>query len=511
VYRWDPATGQMFVNGIGQGVPGTSRIFMTVWDGGGTDTYDLSNYAVASATIDLAPEAWSLFSVGQSAYLGSGQHAPGNVANASQYNGDPRSLIENAIGTSGNDTIRGNAAANVLIGGLGLDSLYGLGGNDTLYGDDSGDHLYGDDGNDTLYFGSKLGSGSIADGGAGKDVVVLQGNYSLALANVLAGIEYLSLQSGSVTRWGDTAGNLYSYAITMNEANAAAGQQLVVNAQSLLAGENFTFNGSAETDGRYLVYGGRGVDTFTGGAGHDVFYFEGARWGASDTIDGGAGRDAVVISLGHGLNHVEFGETQLIGIEAISVNNRFASDPSQLPSYELVLRNGNVVAGEVLIVNGSSLPAGQTISVDGNLVTGGRLELYGGAGNDALIGGAQADTIYAAGGSDTLRGGAGADLFQLYAAADSALASADRILDFLPGTDTLDLHFIDAVAGTPADDAFSFIGSAAFHGIAGELRAAFDGALWHVEGDIDGVGGADFAILLDGSAGTPITASAFVF
>jgi serralysin len=38
VYRWNPSTGQESINGIGQGAPGGNRIFMTIWDGGGSDT-----------------------------------------------------------------------------------------------------------------------------------------------------------------------------------------------------------------------------------------------------------------------------------------------------------------------------------------------------------------------------------------------------------------------------------------------------------------------------------------
>ena len=54
VYQWDPNTGQLFVNGVGQGAPGGNQIYMTVWDGGGSDTYDFSNYAVGVA-VSLQP------------------------------------------------------------------------------------------------------------------------------------------------------------------------------------------------------------------------------------------------------------------------------------------------------------------------------------------------------------------------------------------------------------------------------------------------------------------------
>jgi serralysin len=45
VYRWNPSTGQMTINGVAEAMPGGNRILSTVWDGGGTDTYDFSNYA----------------------------------------------------------------------------------------------------------------------------------------------------------------------------------------------------------------------------------------------------------------------------------------------------------------------------------------------------------------------------------------------------------------------------------------------------------------------------------
>uniref|UniRef100_UPI00195366F3 M10 family metallopeptidase C-terminal domain-containing protein n=1 Tax=Streptococcus pneumoniae TaxID=1313 RepID=UPI00195366F3 len=44
VYSFSPTTGEEFINGVGQGEPGANRVFLTIWDGGGNDTYDFSNY-----------------------------------------------------------------------------------------------------------------------------------------------------------------------------------------------------------------------------------------------------------------------------------------------------------------------------------------------------------------------------------------------------------------------------------------------------------------------------------
>ncbi|MCK1499191.1 FG-GAP-like repeat-containing protein [Bradyrhizobium sp. 188] len=139
VYTWSPTTGQEFINGAGQpadngGAGGSAnRIYETIWDGGGVDTYDLSNYTT-NLSINLNPGASSLFSSVQLANLGNGHYASGNVYNAYLYNNDARSHIDNAIGGSGNDTIIGNAIANALTGGSGNDTLTGGGGNDSIIG-----------------------------------------------------------------------------------------------------------------------------------------------------------------------------------------------------------------------------------------------------------------------------------------------------------------------------------------------------------------------------------------
>ncbi len=155
-YTWDPSTGQEYINGVGQAAPTTDTIYETIWDGGGNDTYDLSNYTT-DLTIDLQPGHWSTFDTAQLANLGTDgstvEYAPGNVCNANQYYGDPRSLIENATGGSGNDTIEGNSADNVLCGGPGNNTLVGNGGTDTaLYEGDVNEYLVTalSDGQDTV-------------------------------------------------------------------------------------------------------------------------------------------------------------------------------------------------------------------------------------------------------------------------------------------------------------------------------------------------------------------------
>jgi Ca2+-binding RTX toxin-like protein len=383
---------------------------------------------------------------------------------------------------------RGNSGDNVVSGG---------GGNDVLRLQDGGtDIADGGAGNDVLYFGSSFAGADRADGGSGRDVLVLQGSQTLFFgANSLAGIESVSVQSGANAKFGDTANNFYDYKIVMADANTPVGVQLIVNGQSLRAGEDFTFDGSAESNGSFLVYGGHGVDLLTGGAGNDVFFFEGERWGASDKVDGGAGRDALIISAGSEVAHITFGAASLTGIEAISLNARYASDPSQKPSYDLVLANGNVAAGATLIVNGSSIAdSGQFVGIDGRAVVGGNLILFGGAGNDNLKGGGGADLILGGLGSDSLTGGGGADVFRYDSTAESNAGATDVIGDFAAGLDKVDLGRIDSNSLVAGDQAFQWIGSSAFSGVAGQLRVYQSGGYQWVAGDTDGDGAADLLI-----------------
>lgn len=138
VYSWSPNSGDTLIDGEVAIAPGGLRIFATIWDGDGNDTYDLSAYS-DDLDIDLNPGGFSVFSQGQIANLGQGNFSRGNIFNALQFQGDARSLIENAIGGSGDDRLVGNAADNVLRGGDGDDVLVGGKGNDDLYGEGGAD------------------------------------------------------------------------------------------------------------------------------------------------------------------------------------------------------------------------------------------------------------------------------------------------------------------------------------------------------------------------------------
>lgn len=108
-----------------------------------------------------------------------------------------------------------------------------------------------------------------------------------------------------------------------------------------------------------------------------------------------------------------------------------------------------------------------------------------------------------------LSGGTGADTF-IFDDGHSARGDdeADLIADFSSEEgDIIDLSAIDAIKGA-ADDAFTFIGEAAFSGTAGELQVYSLGEDTFVAGDVNGDGVADFLIRVEGQV--ELTSADFV-
>jgi serralysin len=421
VYTWNAATGEMSINGVGQGAPGNgamgvaNRVFLTVWDGGGIDTYDMHVFS-AGMLIDLTPGGWSKMSSAQIADLGNGHYARGNVFNALQYNGDPRSLIENAIGGPSADTIIGNAADNRLEGRGGDDQLFGM------------------DGNDAFYFTWDFNALDHVDGGAGNnDQIGLQGDYAgpnaLTLgANTITGVEVIAVLPG------------FSYDLTTVDANVPAGGLLKVQATLLTAGQSLTFNGSAESDGTFIIFGGQGNDHFTGGAGGDGFYFGPGGFNGSDLINGGAGTNDQLaldgnytITMGGNVSNVEV----LV----------FLPGPGGQPNtFNVSTAEAFVAAGQTMTVFGLQVSTG--ITFDGSNEHDGAFKIYGGSAGDTLSGGSGADWLFGSAGGDMLTGGAGADTFYYDDVSQSTSTGFDRLFGFDDNADKIDLPFaVTAFAG----------------------------------------------------------------
>ncbi|MCV9963355.1 M10 family metallopeptidase C-terminal domain-containing protein [Pararhizobium sp. BT-229] len=135
-------------------------------------------------------------------------------------------------------------------------------------------------------------------------------------------------------------------------------------------------------------------------------------------------------------------------------------------------------------------------------ITGGAGDdtLIGYEGDDRLYGDAGDDVVYGGLGADGLVGGTGKDVFLYKTLADSRVSSTgrDTIYNFL-GTegDRIHLSTLDANTKVSGDQAFSFLGTSAFTGKAGELRYTKTASDTYVYADVNGDAVADFAIHLD--------------
>jgi Ca2+-binding RTX toxin-like protein len=419
------------------------------------------------------------------------------------------------IGTSGG-TLRGNSGNNIITGSDARDIF--------LLQDGGNDRGEGRDGVDTFYFGGSFTAADSVDGGSNRDSIILQGDYSggvtfgTGTVSNIVDVESISLLSGSNASFGDTGGNLYSYNLTMLDANVAAGALMKVNGFSLGIGENFTFNGSAETDSGFQVFAGLGTDNLTGGSHNDNFIFgHDGRFGAGDTVNGGGGFDVVYLRGDYVTDFNAAGfENALTNVESIqlltSANNEFVGGGDGEFDYSITWNDAMLGAGQTITVNGSRLGAEESMAFNGSGERDGAFRLFGGMGNDVLTGGAGNDLIYGGLRGDTLTGGAGNDVFRYQSVRESNATERDGIQDFTLG-DQIDLQRIDADVLTAGDQAFSFIGSAAFSGRAGELRFenfSNGGPVWLVQGDVDGDGVSDLEIVLVINDNNPITASDFM-
>jgi Ca2+-binding RTX toxin-like protein len=403
---------------------------------------------------------------------------------------------------------RGNSGNNVITGGAGSDIL-------RLY-DGGDDTVFGGAGADNIFFIGSLTSADVVNGGSNTDTLVLQGPYgSLTLTANITEIENISILAGSNTAFGEPGTNRYDYVLTTNNANFAAGVQARINGAALLEGEDFTFDGSAETDASFVVYGGKGKDTLTGGLGNDIFFYAEERFASGDTVNGGPGYDGMFLRGNYTIDFNAPGYTGLFtNIENLTLTSatdeRYARGGGTEFDYNLTLSNAIVKPGETLTVSGALLMASETMVLDASQESDGFLRLFGGKADDTLKGGGQADLLLGNLGADMLTGNGGADTFRFDSTADSNSGSMDQILDFTPGTDKIDLGRVDANALTAGDQAFSWIGSNAFSGTAGQLRAAQSGGSWFLEGDTNGDGVADLVIAVTLQGSTPLAAGDFL-
>ena len=280
----------------------TSRPFIkTIYDAGGNDTISVANFSLG-CVIDLRDGHYSSITVPSDA-LPSGT----TETNSGIYDGTDNlaiaygTIIENAIGGSGNDRLIGNAVANTLNGGAGADTMIGGDGSDIYSVDNKGDVVTESNataatgGSDLVNsylanytLGANIENGGISAAGAAN----MTGN---GLANTLyagAGNNTLNGSGGNDTVSYLNAGAAVkvSLAATGAQATGGSGSDTLVGMENLV-GSNYK-DSLAGNGGNNRLDGGLASDTLSGGAGNDQLV--GGLGG--DTLSGGKGADRFVLS-----------------------------------------------------------------------------------------------------------------------------------------------------------------------------------------------------------------------
>lgn len=425
VYRWDERTGEGFVNDVGRGAPTGNKVLETIWDGGGNDTYDLSNYT-GGVSVDLRPGATSVLSAAQlanaEAYLGLNAPMQGSVGNALLYRGDTRSLIENAIGGAGNDVLVGNQANNLLVGNDGDDLFDAMQGSDTVVGGG---------GSDTVSFASATAGITVALNDGAADIRVVNG----ADTDILRGIENVAGTAYDDRLTGDGGDNLLAGGAGGNDVltGGAGDDRLIGGGFDLLrpalpdivkggSRVNGTLATAVSVDGSFHLaerYGVENAATIphativgtTARAGYEYYSFSG-KAGATVTLD----VDLVGGNIYPGLLLLDSaGRTIASNYESLKRDegSRLAADPKLvfiLPAdgiYYTAVTNSALSGGTLVSTN---LPVGfaytLNVSLEGaavptpTLLSTATAVMDGGAGDDLLVG-----TM----GDDVMSGGEGRD------------------------------------------------------------------------------------------------------
>lgn len=371
---------------------------------------------------------------------------------------------------------------------------------------------------------------TISDDGIGLDWLVVGGSYPVGTDIRLGYLSINGVSTQASARFDPVAGQGHRLVINglienvrgANSADFIQGNEvaniLYGDAAATGQGGNDTISGF---DGNDSILGGAGDDAINGDLGNDWLY---GGTGA-DSLNGGGGRD--LINGGAGAD-VMYGGAD--GNDTLSYYGSAAGVIVALTYGTTTTGAGGDAQGDIIggfsDIIGSNLADRVTDTVktavgfggnensfygglgDDALILGGGVDDgYGGVGNDSLLG-EQGDDLLAGGdgndvlvaglGADRLYGGAGADrfVFQTAPSSTSALTGRDTVFDFHHiEADHIDLRGMDAVPGG-TDQAFTFIGTAAFDHRLGLVHYATSGNDVIVSGDLNGDLTADFAILV---------------
>ncbi|MCA1405451.1 calcium-binding protein [Ensifer sp. IC3342] len=481
---------------------GTTQYLVDYGDGG-VDAFGGFGFTYSGGVpISGTVTSYGYYYNGERAWIAEGISisATSIVKAANTYSTDD-DLAVMAAALAGNDTIRGGNYADLLAGFGGNDLVYGNGGDDALGGFSGTDTLDGGAGNDTLLGG--VGADRLY-GGTGTDTA----SYAGATLGVVANL------TSTAANTNDAKGDTYSS--IENLLGSSYGDALTGN-----TGAN-TLDGDAGND---TLAGGAGADRLYGGTGTDTASYAGATLGVvanlanaaantndakgdtyysienlvgssyndaltgntgANTLDGGLGNDTLI--GGGGADRL-YGRG---GTDTVSYAGATAGVVANLTS---ATANTNDAKGDTYSEVESLVGTSYADKLYGNAVANG---LTGGGGNDTLTGYAGNDLLYGGAGRDLLYGGTGADRFIFKATTESAGTSYDSIFDFLASEqDRIDLSAIDASTKLTGNQAFNFVGTAAFKGVAGELRYEKQASDTYIYADVNGDKIADLKIHLD--------------
>jgi Ca2+-binding RTX toxin-like protein len=410
---------------------------------------------------------------------------------------------------SGSISVTGNSADNVFIMGIGAQSVMGGAGIDTVsyaytgavsvdllnwtYGGEAADdymtgieNLTGSAYNDVL---RALGTQSIIDGGPGADTMEGRNGPDIYYVDN-AGDVVIEVAGGGTDEV--RIRNLASYTLPGYVEKLTNYTNLMFTGTG--NSQNNEINGGTTTD---YLHGGAGHDTLNGGDGDDELHGDNDH----DILNGGAGSDLMYGGYGNDVFYVEYEGDWVVELIGEGTDHVYTSLVNYMLSDHVENLTFNGVGDPDLNFIGSNV-GNILIGKGGNDILDGlglSDELYGAGGNDVLHGGSGDDLIVGGPGADVLTGGTGGDLFRFFAADVGVGASADTVTDYVSWVDKNDLRDIDANSGVAGDQAFTFIGTAAFSGTAGELRYVFDGTDTRLQGDFTGDGVVDFEIVFTGS------------
>lgn len=284
-----------------------------------------------------------------------------DVLNASAFTSPG---VTSLSGGGGNDVITGTSGVDLILTASGADSISGGGGNDTIISGAGNDTISGGDGDDNL--SGQAGNDSIL-GDTGNDAIV--GGAGIDILSGGAGNDFLSGQTeAGLLSGGDGNDTLQGHA-----ANDTLHGDLGDDRLYGVAGDDVITGG----DGLDSLLGGAGNDSLNGGAGADTLQGD----IGNDALDGGAGFDRIneILDANVIISSVSISTSQL-GIDS-------------LVAVERIQLSGGA-SNNLIDARQATVP----------------LFLFGGVGNDTLLGGSKSDGLAGGDGDDVLSGGADIDI-----------------------------------------------------------------------------------------------------